>query len=285
MQLFPIFLIIFLLLLALVMRLIHMSVSAELKDLERAVEDSTYRESELRRLDALLESHSDFINNSPPIPPPPRGRTRFLLSFAVSLGVMLPWIGIISSSDPHPLLMPLAAAGMMILVIGVWRGRMRSRGETVLALIRRRAELKRMNNDWTGAAADARRQMRLAPWDDSGWAELAEDCLATGSPTEALAAAQKAVLLDPGYDDYRYLVASSSLQSGNLAECADILDTWPEGEKDLRFSLFRAALALARHDREKAQTELRKALDQDRSGALAAIGADAALSELAPMAE
>jgi tetratricopeptide (TPR) repeat protein len=175
--------------------------------------------------------------------------------------------------------------------------------------------LRRLDGDAAGAAADLAESLRLAPWDDSSWAELADDLAAAREPDQALQAIRRAMELDPGYGDYRQVEVSLLLRLGRLEPAEDALRKWrkmdrrprfrsivdypvttgdgedgdadadpgaaafAEGGEDPRIAVFQAALELARGRRELAVESLDALMDAD-DPALDLAAADPALAGL-----
>ncbi|MCC8180725.1 MAG: hypothetical protein LIP23_07455, partial [Planctomycetes bacterium] len=98
-------------------------------------------------------------------------------------------------------------------------------------------------------------------------AELSDDLAPPKRLYEALAASQKAVAIDPRYDDYRMLETSLALRLGRAAQAGEAFSRWEQlagGEAgDPRLAIYKAAIQLAGGSRDEAAKTLRTAADQD----------------------
>jgi tetratricopeptide (TPR) repeat protein len=128
----------------------------------------------------------------------------------------------------------------------------RRRWERGARLFRFRADLRRLDGNRRGAADDLLQSLRLAPWDDASWGELADDLAAAGESDQALAAIRQARELDPDYDDHRQAEVSLLLRLNRFAEARKALQNWREIADDPRIVIFQAGLELAEGKREQA---------------------------------
>ena len=258
-------------------RYIYGHVDQEFLRLARAQEDPEYRAGELARLDSLLKGWpappDGFKPAAGPLPDPAAMLPGFLLLTPASLLLGSLLLGGLENA-PNWLWYPLVP----VTIVGAWihfAVRRRLGWQRLARRLRQRADLKRLDNDPAGAAEDLTESLRLAPWDDSSWAELADDLMALGKLEPALAAIAKASELDPHYADYRLVETSLALRLKRWGQARKSLRDWRdliEGRRSAiggseteagafnepRLAVYQAALDLAEGEREK----IRKYLDQ-----------------------
>ena len=92
------------------------------------------------------------------------------------------------------------------------------------SLRRKRADIRRFDDDHAGVVEDLTVYLRKKPRDDAGWQELAESLMDLGRPTEALVAITRAVELDPAYTDYRIMQAEVAMAAGEHEQAISSLD-------------------------------------------------------------
>ena len=269
---------------------VNLQVDRGFRNLALAVENPEFRRKELARLTGLL---ADFPLPPPDAVPPGKplsGMIRALPPIFCLLGGAA-LAGSLSAGRERAewlqmgLAMFVPAAAVHLLT------RRRRREENAAHWFRLRADLRRLDRDRRGAAEDLQNSLRLAPWDDSSWAELAGDLALISRPAEAAEAIRRARELDPGYEEYRLPEVSLLLRLGRLDQAEEALDNWlaadsgrdsrplsATGDSDPRRIIFRAALELARGRREAAGKSLRRLADDDP--ALDLLSGDPALAGL-----
>ncbi|MDR1534151.1 MAG: tetratricopeptide repeat protein [Planctomycetota bacterium] len=264
----------------LLVRHVNLQVDRGFRNLALAVENPEFRRKELARLTGLL---AGFKPPPPETAPPDRplsGMIRALPPvFCLLGGVAL--AGSLSAGSERAKWLRMGLAMFVPAAAAHLLTRRRRQGENAARRFRLRADLRRLDRDRRGAAEDLENSLRLAPWDDSSWAELAGDLALIGRPEEAAEAVRRARELDPGYEDYRLLEVSLLLRLGRLDRAEAALGDWPAA--DPRRIIFRAALELARGRREAAEESLRRlAADDPALDLLSGDPALAGLEELLP---
>lgn len=268
---YTILLLAFLILLAiLLIRYVNNTVDREFRSLAQASGDAEFRRAEIARVDALLTGVLPIPDDAQPLPRPKSGLRGAAVPALLALGVILLW-GSGSVPEERELwlyggIAALALAGLVMLV--TLRRRKWARTARLLLF---RADLKRMENERAGAAADLRELLKLTPWDDSAWAELSDDLAAQRKLPEALAAMENAASIDPRYDEYHMLQASLAIRMGDVERAEKAVADWKRidgvGDDDPRLKIYQAALELLRGDRDAASETLRRALvDHDDQG-------------------
>lgn len=261
---YSLMLLVFLAVLAvLLIRYVNMTVDREFRNLARASTDDEFRGGELTRVDALLSGQLPLPADVKPLPGPlSAGRSAFP-PLLMGVGIILLWGGG-AVREERNLWFGGGAAAMILAAIVMLFTLRRRKWERTARLLRFRADLKRMADDRSGAAEDLRQLLRLTPWDDAAWAELAEDLAAHSKLEEALDAAGQAARLDPRYDEYRMLEASLAIRLGRLDQARTAMQLWKEASgidgDDPRPILYQAAIELAAGDREKAAASLKSIL-------------------------
>ncbi|MCC8108919.1 MAG: hypothetical protein LIQ30_07735 [Planctomycetes bacterium] len=279
---YTIFLLLFLIVLAVVfVRYVQNTVDREFRHLARAVTDEDFRRAEIARMDRLLAPVLPLPEDVQPLPGKRNARGGVLPPILLALGVILLWGGGSVPRDKQiwyygGMLALVLAAGIMLLTM---RRRRWSRTARYLLF---RADLKRLDNDRAGSAADLRTLLRLTPWDDSAWAELSDDLAALGQLQGALDAMEQASRLDPEYDEYRMITASLAIRANLLDAAREAIRKWTEldhvPQDDPRLAIYTAALQLAEGHRDDALAELRKVLQGHESGELGFLDDDQALA-------
>jgi len=92
------------------------------------------------------------------------------------------------------------------------------------SLRRKRADIRRFDDDHAGVVEDLTVYLRGKPRDDAGWQELAESLMELGQPAEALVAITRAVELDPTYTDYCIMRAEVAMAAGEPEQARSALD-------------------------------------------------------------
>lgn len=278
---YPVLLLCFLALLAIILiRYVNNTVDREFRGLAQAVTDPEFRHGEIERVNGLLATLLPLPPDVAALPRPNRGLRGAAAPVLLALGVILLWGGGAAHRDRETWyyggLIALALALLVMLV--TLRKRRRARTARLLLF---RADLKRLDDDRSGAATDLRELLKLTPWDDSAWGELSDDLAADGKLSDALDAIREASRVDPEYDEYRMLEASLCIRLGRLDEARAAIAEWTRtagvGEDDPRLAVYQAALQLAEGDREAAEQSLKKIL-LDRGGDLEFLDEDQALS-------
>ncbi len=246
---------------ALLIRYVDRTVDREFRNLARATSDAEYRQDELLRADRLLEDRLPLPDDVGPVPGPAKGWSRALPFVLSAIGVILLWGGLFAREERGTWL--YAGVALLLLSAGILLATLeRRKWERLARLLRFRADLRRMDGKRAAAAADLRELLRLTPWDDAAWAELADDLAAEGDLDAALEAVRQAIRLDQRYDEYRMLEASLCLRLFRLDQAREALADWAGldgiGPDDPRVIIYRAALELAGGNRERATSSLGK---------------------------
>ncbi|MCC8167316.1 MAG: hypothetical protein LIQ31_14540 [Planctomycetes bacterium] len=279
---YTIFLLLFLIVLAVVfVRYVQNTVDREFRHLARAVSDEEFRRAEIARMDKLLAPVLPLPDDVRPLPGKQRVRGGVVPPVLLALRVILLWGGGSVPRDKQiwyygGMLTLVLAAGIMLLTM---RRRRWSRTARYLLF---RADLKRLDNDRAGSAADLRSLLRLTPWDDSAWAELSDDLAALGQLQGAIDAMEQASRLDPAYDEYRMITASLAIRANLLDAAREAIRKWTELDNvpqgDPRLAIYTAALQLAEGHRDDALAEIRKVLLGHETGDLDFLDDDQALA-------
>ncbi len=266
---------------ALLIRYVDLTVDREFRNLARAASDEEFRREELAKVDRRLEDRIPLPEGAARVPGPPSPMGRAIPPILLAVGVILLWGGLFAREERGiwlyaGLASVLLAAGVMIATLE------RRKWERLARLLRLRADLRRMDGNRPGAAADLRELVKLTPWDDAAWAELSDDLAAAGDIDSSLEAVRQAARLDPRYDEYRMLETSLAIRLGRLDQAREALANWAEldaaGADDPRRAIYRAALELAEGNCEEAALALREVpLDRD-DGSLDFLDGDQALA-------
>jgi tetratricopeptide (TPR) repeat protein len=264
----------------LLIRYVNNTVDSEFRSLARSVSDPGYRRERLADVDSRLQHLLPLPPDAAPLPKP--GAAGGLAPpMLLALGVILLWGAGAAHGDRHLWLYGgmVALLAAILVMLSTLRRRRRAR---VARLLLFRADLRRMDGDRSGAAADLGQLIRLTPWDDSAWAEYSDDLAANGQLEEALMAMDRAAGLDPAYDEYRQLQVSLAIRLGRLDRARQAIGDWTglDGVKpdDPRLAIYRAALQLAGGEREDAAETLRGALVDRNASAWEYLDNDSALS-------
>lgn len=264
----------------LLIRYVNNTVDNEFRSLARSVTDAEFRKEQLTAVDARLERLLPLPPDVSPIPRPGAGRG-LLPPMLLALGVILLWGGGAANRDRHLWLYGGMAAMLVAVLVMLVTLRRRRRARTARLLLFR-ADLRRLDGNRAGSAADLGQLIKLTPWDDSAWAEYSDDLAANGQLGEALSAMDEAARLDPDYDEYRQLQASLAIRQGRLDRARQAIGEWTElgGVKpdDPRLAIYHAALQLAEGAREDAAATLRGILLDKDAAAWEYLDNDSALS-------
>jgi Cytochrome c biogenesis factor len=192
-------------------RYVNAVVDREFRNLARAESDGAFRTEELGRVNSLLENVLPFPDALEPMKRP-SGFGRGMIAPALFvLGVLLLWGGVSAGAERMTWLYgglacsAAASVGMLITIP-------RRKWERVARLLRFRADLQRLDDNAGAAALDLRQLLKLTPWDDAAWSELADDLANSGDRAGALEAIRQAVRLDPAYADYRMQAAELGME-------------------------------------------------------------------------
>lgn len=276
---------------ALVIRYVSVTVDREFRNLARAANDPEYRKEERERLDRLLAPILPLRPDARPIPGPPGGWPRIIPTVLFAVGLILLWGGLFSTPEERRTWLvagALATAASAAIMLASLRKR---RLERVARLLRCRADLKRLDTDHAGTADDLSLLLKLTPWDDAAWAELAEARAELGQTDEALAALAAASDLDPGYEEYYMTSANLLLAKERPGEADKIIDAWetrghdPRPEAEARRLAYRAAVALANGDMKAARDLAAKAEHLDRDAFAACVDLNDPLAGLTRLAK
>ncbi len=255
----------------LLVRYVNTTVDAQFRNLARAEDDEAFRKEQLAGLSGRLAGALPLPAGVRPLPGPRSGGWRVLPPMLTIVGIVLLWGGGGGVAREHRTLWlygGLCALGVAVLLI-LLTLRQRGRGETARLLLFR-ADLRRMDGDRAGSAADLRELLRLTPWDDAAWAELSDDLAVSGELPDALAAMAKASSIDPEYDEYYMLQASLAIRLKDFARAREALSDWRRrggaDAGDPRVAVYQAALDLAEGRREEAQAALRAVFPGGDSG-------------------
>lgn len=245
-------------------RYVNTTVDKEFRNLARAVDDDEFRSGELSRVDALLASQLPLPADVRPLSGPLSSGRSIVPPVLMAVGVILLWGAGSAVREERPLWF-YGALACLVLASGIMLITLRKRKwERTARLLRFRADLKRMDGERAGAAADLRELIKLTPWDDAAWAELAEDLNAECRVDDALDAIGQAARLDPRYDEYRMIEASLAIRAGKLDQARGAVDMWVQtsgmDKDDPRPVVYRAAIQLAAGNRDSAAASLRNIL-------------------------
>ncbi|MDR1612677.1 MAG: hypothetical protein LBT97_07820 [Planctomycetota bacterium] len=271
---------------ALFVRYVYLAVDREFRNLARAENDAAYRGEEIAGIDKLLAARTPIPDGGPALARPSPGGWRLLPPAFMALGVLLLWGSAFSPPGESAvwawggvmLAVPSAAAMLFAL-----RGRARERGAR---LLRYRADLRRLDGDMAGAAADLRQLLALTPWDDAAWAEYADDLAGAGRFGEAREAVGKALALDPGYEDYHCQSISLALRMRRPELAKEDFSAWEapippgDGARGARRLAYSAALAWADGNADAARRSAADAIDLDQDAFWVAVDLDPALHAL-----
>lgn len=272
-------------------RYVNLTVDVEFQNLAKAASDPEYRASELDRADRLLASLPPVAPAEHPPEAPMPAWMRTLPPVLLCVGVILLWGALFVREEKSKWLWggvvsTVLAAGLIAPTLK------RRKGEHMARWLRYRADLRRMDKNRAGAAADLQRLVGLTPWDDAAWAELAEDLWESDRRAEAIGAAREAVRRDPEYEDYRQLLVSLLLRNRDTAAARTALKEWDEAPgvdfADPLREVFRAAIALADGERQSASRFLGGIAERDEVDLTALIDSDPAfqgLAEIRPATE
>ena len=257
-------LVVFLAVLAiLLIRYVNATVDHEFRKLARASSDGEYRKDELASVDGLLAGQLPLPADVPPLSGPLSGGRGAVPPILMGLGVILLW-GAGSAPKEKELWFAGSMVSLALSCVIMLVTLRRRKWERTARLLRFRADLKRMDDDRSGAAGDLRQLLRLTPWDDAAWAELSEDVASGGDLEEALDAMGQAARLDPKYDEYRMLEASYAIRLGKLGQARTAIKAWKEvGDvrpDDPRPVAYQAAIELAEGRRDEAAETLKSIL-------------------------
>ena len=244
----------------LLVRYVNATVDKEFRNLARAASDEEFRSGELARTETLLARQLPLPAGISPLKGPVSNAWNALPPALMGIGVILLW-GTGAAREDRELWFAGALTALVLASVIMLATLRRRKWERTARLLRFRADLKRMDGDRAGAAADLRELLKLTPWDDAAWAELSEDRDAVCETEEALDAIDHAVRLDPGYEEYRMLEASLALRLGRLEQARAAVESWKnigglEGD-DPRPAAYLAAIELAGGHRDKAEELLK----------------------------
>lgn len=257
---FIIFLAIFLI------RYVNNAVDAEFRNLARSVDDAEYRRARLADADARLERLLPLPEDAPALTKP--GALRGVATpMLLALGIILLWGGGSAATGEGRVWLYGGAAAIAAAAVAMLATLRKRRMARTARLLLYRADLRRLDGNRAGAAEDLERLVKLTPWDDSAWAELADDLAAAGRLKPALEAMDEAVRIDPGYDEYRQSQTSLALRSGEVRRAGEALRGWSNmdgaQQDDPRLTIYRAALQLAEGERNGAAETLRGIVEAD----------------------
>ena len=265
----------------LIIRYVNLTVDKEFRNLARAVSDKEYRDGELARAGSFLADFLPLPPETTPVSAP--GGKKALPPILMAVGAFLLWCGAVLPESGSVWLYSGAAA--MLAAAIVMLATLRSRKwERVARLLRFRADLRRIDDDHAGAAADLRELVRLTPLDDAAWAELSDDLAAVGQFEDALDSVRQASRLDPRYEEYRMIETSLCIRMGRLEKAREALNAWAElpgmGPDDPRVVIYRAALDLAEGRHDRAADSIRNILRENDGQSLVFLDSDKALAEV-----
>lgn len=255
---------------ALLIRYVHNTVDREFRNLAQAMSDKEFRGGELARTDSLLVGQVPVPEGIPPLGKPGGGGRAFFPPVLLVIGIILLWGGLFAKEERS--LWGYSGLGATLLAAAMMLATLRRRKwERTARLLRLRGDLRRMDGNHEGSAADLRELVRLTPWDDAAWAELSDDLASQGDLDGALDAIRQASHLDPRYDEYRMLEASLSIRLGRTDDAREAVKQWMEmdgvASEDPRLAIYSAAIELAEGRREEAAESLRNVLlDEDGRG-------------------
>lgn len=267
---YTVFLLLFVVALAvLLIRYVSLAVDREFRNLALAVEDEAFRRAEIARVDELLSGKLPLPSDVKPLAGRESGGRQAFASALLILGVILLWGAGSARDDVRAIWLYGGVAAFLVAAAAMLLGLSRRKWARVARLLLFRADLKRLDGDREGAATDLHEALRIAPWDDSSWAEYADDLAATGRLSDALEAVKRASAIDPKYDEYRMVAASLAIRTGRIDEAREAVRLWMEidrvEEDDPRVAVYQAALQLAEGNRDKAKMFLDRAL-LDKNG-------------------
>lgn len=255
----------FLVLLAvLLVRFVNKVVDDQFRGLARAGEDGAFRKERIAKLTASLGGALPLPESVSPLPGPKAGPAAAVPPVLAAVGVVLLWGGGGGVAQEHRglwLYGGLAALAVAaVFLLATLRRRKWARTARLLLF---RADLRRMDGDRKGAAADLLQLLRLTPWDDAAWAELSDDLAVSGELPEALEAMARAGELDPAYDEYHMLQASLAIRLKDFPRARAAIDDWRKlggvDDEDPRVAVYRAALHLAEGRLDEAKAAVRTA--------------------------
>lgn len=250
----------------LLVRYVNLTVDEEFRSLARAASDHDFRDTEMGRINGLLEEALPIPEDAPALSGPPSAIASMAPPVMLGAGVILVWGGVFAY-DERRLWLYGGAALALVAVLVMLATLRRRRWRRTARLLRFRADLRRMDGNHAGAAADLENLLRLTPWDDAAWAELSDDMSSEGRLEEALDAVRQAGRLDPRYDEYKMLETSLNLRLGRLSAARDALSDWAAVEgaipDDPRRAIYQAAIDLAEGRADQAAETARRALTED----------------------
>lgn len=252
---------------ALLIRFVNASVDREFRNLARAVSDDDYRHGEIARMNRALETALPLPPDAPRLERATGGGRAALPAVLFAVGVILAWGGLLGGKDGA--LWLYAGLAAVLLSAAIMLATLRKRKwERTARLLRFRADLRRLDGDHAGSAADLRELLKLTPADDAAWAELSDDLASQGDLDGALEAVKQASSLDPVYDEYRLMETSLAIRLGRLDQARSAMRAWIDldrvQEDDPRAVMYRAAIDLAAGARERAEAAIRTILlDKD----------------------
>lgn len=270
----------------LLIRYVYLTVDREFRNLARAASDPEYRGGEIARVDGLLAGELPIPSDAPPLARPATGARKALPPLLLAAGVIFLWGAVADREERSPWLAAGLAATLAASFIMLATLRKRKRERTA-RLLRFRADLRRMDDDRAASAGDLRQLLRLTPWDDAAWAELAEDLAESGDVSGGLDAMRQAVRVDPCYDEYRMQETSLALRLGRPGAAKEALQSWENvsrDEPDPRVAVYRAALLLAEGNRDGAARLMSGLAKDDAELCEDVIEADSALAGLKGLA-
>lgn len=276
---------------ALFVRFVLTTVDREFRDLARAAADPERRREELAKVDSRLAPLLPVPDGAEPLPRPGGGWLRLLPAVFLALGVILFWGGLFAPPRDRAVWLIAGGACAAVSACVMLATLRKRRRERFARLLRVRADLRDLDGDYSGSAADLEQLLRLTPWDDVAWSELAEALRGQGDDEGALAAWEKATELDPDYEDYHAAAAGAAIRLGRYAEVERLLAAWEDRSEGsspgsaARLTAFRSAAALARGDENDALVFYRHAVQLDPDAVKVSLDLDSDLAGLARFEE
>lgn len=265
----------------LLIRYVNATVDKQFRSLARAGADEDFRREEIARLNRLLGGEVRLPENVVPLAGRGSGVRTIFPPVLLTVGVISLWgSGAVPERRELWLYGGFAAMGLAGLIMLLTLRRRKWARTARLLLFR--ADLKRMDGDRAGAAADLRELLRLTPWDDSAWAELSDDLAAVGDLDGAIQAMEEASAVDPKYDEYHMLQASLAIRRGRFERARQAMEDWRAvggvDADDPRLAIYNAALKLGEGKRDEAEAALRAVLHDHNSDDLDFLDSDQALN-------